>query len=53
MSREMVTSIRVDEELWRKARIYALENGLTMKGLIESLLREKLKGEKKGKGEKR
>jgi predicted DNA-binding ribbon-helix-helix protein len=49
----MVTSIRVDEELWRQARMYALENDLTMTELIESLLRERLKGtEKKDKGEK-
>lgn len=52
MSREMVTSIRVDKELWRQARIYALENGVTMKELIESLLREKLKGKEKGKKER-
>jgi len=53
MSRQMVTSIRVDEKLWQQARIYALKNGLTMKELIDSLLREKLKGEEKSKEEKR
>jgi len=53
MSRQMVTSIRVDEELWRQARIYALENDLTMKELLESLLRERLKGTEKKTKEKR
>jgi predicted DNA-binding ribbon-helix-helix protein len=43
MAREVVTSFRVDEELWHKARIYAVENKMTMKELIENLLRIELK----------
>ena len=43
MAKDVVTSFRVDAELWKKARIYAIENGLTMKKLIETLLRTELK----------
>ncbi|MEM2704788.1 MAG: hypothetical protein QXR45_16705 [Candidatus Bathyarchaeia archaeon] len=42
MGKDIVTSFRVDEELWKKARIYAIENGLTMKELIETLLKIEL-----------
>ena len=56
MGKDIVTSFRVDEQLWRKARIYAIENGLTMKKLLEALLRMELKEnrikEKLRKGEK-
>jgi len=43
MNKDVVTSFRVDAELWKHARIYAIENGLTMKQLIENLLRLELK----------
>jgi len=43
MSEEVVTSFRVNAELWRKARVYAIENGLTMKKLMETLLKIELK----------
>jgi hypothetical protein len=56
MSKDVVTSFRVDAELWKNARIYAIENGITMKTLIENLLRIELKEnrikEKISKGEK-
>ncbi|MEM2197267.1 MAG: hypothetical protein QW290_09330 [Sulfolobales archaeon] len=42
MGRSILTSFRVDEDLWRKARIYAIENGLTMKELVEALLKMEL-----------
>jgi len=38
-----ITSFRVDEELWHKARVYAVENKITMKELIENLLKAELK----------
>lgn len=38
-----MTSFRVDEELWHKARVYAVENKMTVKELIENLLRLELK----------
>lgn len=40
---EIVTSFRVNEELWKNAKIYAIENGLSMKELIENLLKKELK----------
>lgn len=43
MAKDIVTSFRVDEQLWRNARIYAIKNGLTMKKLLETLLRMELK----------
>jgi predicted DNA-binding ribbon-helix-helix protein len=43
MGRDVVTSFRVDEELWHRARVYAVENKITMKELIENLLRMELK----------
>ncbi len=43
MGEDVVTSLRVNEELWKKARIYAIENGLTMKKLLETLLEMELK----------
>lgn len=42
MGKDVVTSFRVDEELWKKARIYAIKNGMTMKKLLETLLRMEL-----------
>lgn len=45
MPKEVVTSFRVDEELWREARIYAIENKMSMKELLESLLKTELKKE--------
>ena len=46
MAKDVVTSFRVNEDLWKKARIHAIENGITMKELIESLLRTELKENK-------
>jgi len=43
MTRDVITSFRVDAELWKKARIYAIENEMTMKKLIETLLKMELK----------
>jgi len=45
LSKRIVTSIRVDRELWRKARIYALQKGLKIYELIETLLRKELEKE--------
>ena len=42
MAKDMVTSFRVDEELWHKVRVYAVENRMTIKELIENLLRMEL-----------
>jgi hypothetical protein len=46
---KMVTSIKVDDELWREAKIYCIQKGITLGGLLEQLLKEKLEEElKKG-----
>lgn len=42
MSKDQVTSFRIDSELWKKARVYALENGLSAKDLVETLIRQEL-----------
>lgn len=41
---KMVTSIKVDDELWREAKIYCIQNGITLGELLEQLLRERLSG---------
>jgi len=43
MAKEVVTSFRVDAKLWKKARIYAIQNEISMKKLIETLLRLELR----------
>ena len=42
MSKDVVTSFRVDSELWKKARIYAVEHEITIRNFIESLIRQEL-----------
>ncbi|QOJ78932.1 hypothetical protein IG193_00245 [Infirmifilum lucidum] len=37
--KEKVTSIRVDPELWKKAKILSVKRGTTLKSLVEELLR--------------
>jgi len=44
---KMVTSIKVDDELWREAKIYCIQNGITLGELLEQLLKEKLKEDTK------
>lgn len=46
MGKDIVTSFRVNEELWKRTRIYALENDMTVKKLMESLLNMELKEKK-------
>ena len=41
----MITSIKVDDELWRDAKIYCIQKGMTLGDLLEKLLKEKLKEE--------
>ena len=43
MAKQVVTSIRVDEDVWREAKIYAIRSGMTISELLERLLKEKLK----------
>jgi predicted DNA-binding ribbon-helix-helix protein len=47
MSRQIVTSIRVDEELWKEAKKYAIDTDMSLAELIEKLLKEELEGRKR------
>jgi len=42
MPKQIVTSIRVDEELWKEAKIYAVKKGITLAEFLNELIREKL-----------
>ena len=42
MSNDIITSFRVDSELWKKARIYAVEHEITIRNFIERLIRLEL-----------
>ena len=44
---KMVTSIKVEDELWREAKIYCIQKGITLADLLEELLTEKLTKEMK------
>ena len=39
---KVVTSVRVDDELWKQAKIHAIENGETLTEMLERLLKEEL-----------
>lgn len=43
MTKHVVTSIRVNEELWKKAKKYVIDKGITLTELIDQLLRKELK----------
>jgi predicted DNA-binding ribbon-helix-helix protein len=47
LGKQTVTSIRVDEDLWRDAKIYAIRKETTLTELIEKLLRDELKSSRK------
>ena len=40
---EMVTSLRVDPELWKEARIEAIRENITLGELVEEALKEWIK----------
>jgi post-segregation antitoxin (ccd killing protein) len=42
VAKRILTSVRVDEELWRKAKIHAIENRLTLTELVETALSKEL-----------
>lgn len=42
MSKDMVTSFRIDYYVWKKARLYAMANDMTMKDFIEHLINKEL-----------
>lgn len=39
---KLVTSIRVDKEVWQEAKIYAIRKEITLTELVEQLLRKEL-----------
>ena len=39
---QIVTSIRIDDQLWKAARIYAISKGITLTEFMEKLLRQEL-----------
>ena len=43
MEEEIVTSLRLNRELWEKAKIHAIQKRITIRKLIEHLLEEELK----------
>jgi len=42
---DKITSIRVNEEIWRKAKILAARRGITLRSLIEGLLKMEIEAE--------
>jgi antitoxin component of RelBE/YafQ-DinJ toxin-antitoxin module len=46
MAKQVVTSIRIDDDLWKAARIYAISEGITLTELIERLLQQELENKK-------
>ena len=43
---KMVTSIKVDRELWKEAKIHAIKNGIALSELLNKALRKELEMEK-------
>lgn len=39
---KVITSVRVDDELWKKAKIHAIEKNETLTDMLERLLKEEL-----------
>jgi predicted transcriptional regulator len=42
---DKITSLRINEELWRKAKMLAAMRGTTLKAIIEELLRREIEAE--------
>jgi len=42
---EKVTSIKIDEELWRRAKLHAVREGIKMKDLIRELISAVVRGD--------
>jgi len=43
-TKDKITSIRIREDLWKDAKILAIEEGITLKALIEELLNSVVQG---------
>jgi len=44
---KVITSVRVDDELWKKAKIHAIEKNETLTDMVERLLKDELKRKQK------
>lgn len=42
---EKITSIRIDSDLWKKAKIVAIKRGIVLKDLVEELLSNEVRAE--------
>jgi hypothetical protein len=47
MAKSQTSSIRIDPDVWREAKLLAVSRGITIGGLIEELLRNEIKKAKK------
>jgi len=43
MGKIVTTSIRIDEDVWKKSKIKAIEKGVTVTDFLNEALKEKLK----------
>ena len=43
MGNRKTTSLKIDEELWKKVRIHCIQNNIEISEFIEELIKEKLK----------
>lgn len=43
MGKETVTSVKVDEDLWKEAKILAIREGITLQELLNEALEMRLK----------
>ena len=46
MAKKMVTSIKVDQELWKEAKIFAAKNDITLTELLNRALKKELEATK-------
>lgn len=44
---KVVTSVKIDEELWKEAKIYAIQNGITFAETLDRALRALIMPSKK------
>lgn len=44
---KVITSVRVDDELWKKIKIHAIEKDETVSDLLERLMKQELKRKEK------
>jgi predicted DNA-binding ribbon-helix-helix protein len=42
---EKITSIRIDKELWKKAKILAIKRGIVLKDLVEEVLSSEVRAD--------